>query len=78
MIKLAEVLAALVSGKFKPFSVEDRNAFLDAGEDAMMWHPRVDTAVVVCTDEYDTMVIEIHNWEGDVWHASMLLKPLVS
>lgn len=73
----AEIVAALVGGKFKPFADEDRLAFLDAGKDAMIWHPQSSLAVIVCTDDDDgTLVVEVYDWDGNVWQGNLKLTPV--
>ena len=72
---VTEILAALVAGKFKPFEAEDRRAFCDAGDDALMWHPTPDVAVIVCTSEGE-LIVEVYDWAGSGRQGSLRLAKL--
>jgi hypothetical protein len=62
---MTDILAALVGGKFKRFEEEDRSAFMDAGDDAMIWHPKQEVAVIVCTTTDGELIVEVYDWDGD-------------
>ena len=74
----AEILKALTSGQFKPLTADDRLAFMDAGDDALLWFANDTVCVLVCTISDGSLVFEVYdNTDAEtVWQGVSTLTPL--